>query len=576
MFCQGDIQGAMRARNEAQALSGVLYPSESSEPGRRLRLRQQFFFVSASMQDVVAQFARSQPAGPACDWTLFPRKVAIQLNDTHPTIAIPELLRLLLDERGLGWDEAWAITCRTFAFTNHTVLPEALERWSVPLLEELLPRHMQLIFEINHRFLELVAQAWPNDPERLARMSIIEESEPKAVRMAALAIVGSHTVNGVAQLHSRLVRTRLFPDFAALWPEMFQNKTNGITPRRWLLGANPTLAGLLTRWLGTEAWATDLRLLRRLEEHTGDPELQHEWRRAKRANKLKLVSHVGHAIGLQLDPDALFDMQCKRIHEYKRQLLNVLGIIHRYVAIRASSPAERAALVPRVCVLAGKAAPGYVMAKHVVALALAVADKVNSDPAVQGLLTVAFLPNYNVSAAEVIVPASDISQHISTAGMEASGTGNMKFALNGGLILGTRDGANIEIAEAVGEDNAFLFGARAEEIDSVRRAPNAVAVDERLLTVFNVIQSGTFGAYERFRPLVDSIRQAGRDFYLVSHDFAAYLNAQASADALYASPREWTRRSILCTARMARFSADRTVTEYVRDVWGIDKLQTPM
>ena len=489
-FSVGDFEAAMGDALRARSLTAVVYPDDSTDRGRRLRLRQQYFFVSASLQDAVGRFkeeeeearggavgrragldggagarggragaTRARAAAEAL-FAAFPQRVAVQLNDTHPTIAIPELLRILLDEEGLGWDAAWATVCRTFGFTNHTVLPEALERWAVPTLQALLPRHMQLIYEINHRFLELVAAVYPGDTDKLSRMSIIEESEPKAVRMAVLALVGSHTVNGVAKVHSNLVRSRLFPDFAELWPEQFTNVTNGITPRRWLLGANPELSAVITRWLGTDAWTKDLRLLRRLEEHASDPDLHQLWARAKRRAKGRLCATIGRITEgrLQVEDDCLFDVQCKRIHEYKRQLLNVLGIAHRWLAIRACSPAERSALVPRVCVLAGKAARGYRRAKDVLALANAVANVVNNDPAVRGLLTVAVLPDYGVSLAEAIVPASDISQHISTAGTEASGTSNMKFALNGGLLLGTRDGANVEIAEAVGADQIFLFG----------------------------------------------------------------------------------------------------------------------
>eukprot|EP00850_Spirogloea_muscicola_P005962 SM000028S10056 [mRNA] locus=s28:114647:122321:+ [translate_table: standard] len=464
-FNEGWHLSAVEARARAEAISSVLYPSDTSDAGKELRLKQQFFFVSATLQDILATYRRT--GRPLSELYT---KVAVQLNDTHPSIAIPELMRLLLDQEGMEWADAWETTVRTFSYTNHTILPESLERWSVPLLQALLPRHMEIIYEINHRHLQGVEARWKDDTARLSRMSIIEESCPKMVRMAVLATVGSHTVNGVAEIHTSLVRSRLFPEFVELNSHKFQNKTNGVNHRRWMLIANPALCKVITRWLGTDAWLFNLNYLQGLKEHSEDVERQQEWRAAKQANKQRLAAFIYNTTGLRVDKDALFDIQVKRIHEYKRQLLNILGLIHRYNHIKACTWEERSHMVARVAVFAGKAAASYQLAKCIIHLMNCVAATVNNDPDVGDLLKIVFLPNYNVSLAEVIIPANDISQHISTAGMEASGTSNMKFVMNGGLVVGTMDGANIEIADAIGRENMFIFGATAEETDLLRDA----------------------------------------------------------------------------------------------------------
>ncbi|GBG88327.1 hypothetical protein CBR_g46894 [Chara braunii] len=540
-FNAGQHVQAVDSKARAEAISSVLYPNDNSEAGKVLRLKQQFFFVSATLQDLVAKYkVTGKPL------SLFHDKVAIQLNDTHPTIAIPELMRLLLDDENMEWVDAWHITTRTFSYTNHTILPESLERWPVPMIEALLPRHMEIIYEINHRHLQEVASRWPDDMERLSKMSIIEESWPKMVRMAMLATIGSHTVNGVSQIHSQLVRTRLFRDMVDMCPGKFQNKTNGVSPRRWILVANPSLSAVYTKWLGSEEWVHDLARLQEMKAHAENPELQADWRAAKQANKRRLVAYIEKLCGITLNEEALFDVQVKRIHEYKRQLLNILSVIHRYHFIKKLSPAQRADVVPRAVIFAGKAAAGYFLAKCVIQLINQVADHVNNDPDVGDLLKVVFLPNFNVTMAEVIIPASDISQHISTAGMEASGTANMKFVMNGGLLLCTMDGANIEIAEEIGYENMFIFGALADETDGLRHAMKyrEAGSDERLHHVIRHIQTGGFGSYHEFRHIVESLLH-GNDFYLVSHDWPSYLMAQDAVDRVFCDAFEWTRRSIV-------------------------------
>eukprot|EP00850_Spirogloea_muscicola_P019000 SM000180S03525 [mRNA] locus=s180:200233:205474:- [translate_table: standard] len=609
-FNEGRHLSAVEARVRAEAISSVLYPSDTSDAGKELRLKQQFFFVSATLQDILATYRRT--GRPLSELYT---KVAVQLNDTHPSIAIPELMRLLLDQEGMEWADAWETSVRTFSYTNHTILPESLERWPVPLLQALLPRHMEIIYEINHRHLQGVEARWKDDTARLSRMSIIEESCPKMVRMAVLATVGSHTVNGVAEIHTSLVRSRLFPEFVELNSHKFQNKTNGVNHRRWMLIANPALCKVITRWLGTDAWLLKLDYLQGLKEHSEDVERQQEWRAAKQANKQRLAAFILKTTGLRADKDALFDIQVKRIHEYKRQLLNILGLIHRYNHIKACTWEERSHMVARVAVFAGKAAASYQLAKCIIHLINCVAATVNNDPDVGDLLKIVFLPNYNVSLAEVIIPANDISQHISTAGMEASGTSNMKFVMNGGLVVGTMDGANIEIADAIGRENMFIFGATAEETDLLREALKYrhLMLDDRLsqastprledsqisvhrpglnylpnqgarsnpLTlqsiaclveqVFHTIEVGTFGPYDDFRPVLDPLRQ-GHDNYLISHDWPSYLDAQHSVDQIFSDPFDWTRRCIASTALMGQFSSDRTVQEYAQDIWRLKAL----
>lgn len=563
-FNAGHHVSAVESQARAEAISSVLYPNDNTDAGRELRLKQQFFFVSATLQDILLRYkATGRPL------TEFHTKVAVQLNDTHPTIAIPELMRLLVDEEDMEWIDAWSIVVQTFGYTNHTILPEALEKWSVPLVQHLLPRHMEIIYEINHRHLQEVESKWKGDLARMSRMSIIEESQPKMVRMAVLATVGSHCVNGVAQIHTNLVKSRLFPEFLELTPQKFQNKTNGVTPRRWMLVTNPSLSEVISRWLQARDWLTDPALLQGLIAHADNPQLQNQWRAAKQKNKARLASFILKTCGVKVQETALFDVHAKRIHEYKRQLLNILSCIHRYNLIKASTEEERAELVPRVTIFAGKAAAGYFLAKCTIHLINSVADTINNDPEIGDLLKVVFIPNYNVSAAEVIIPASDISQHISTAGMEASGTSNMKFVMNGGLILGTMDGANIEIADAIGREQMFIFGALAEETDSLRHAlryRQSVA-DERLQQVFRTIEGGVFGSVEDFQPILDSVRQ--NDYFLLVHDWPSYLDAQQAVEAKFCRPSAWTRHCILSTSMMGRFSSDRTIQEYARDIWDL-------
>jgi starch phosphorylase len=569
-FNAGDYYGAVEAKERCESITSVLYPSDDNDNGKVLRLKQQFFFVSATLQDILRRYKKRIVPGRTLKH--LPDKVAIQLNDTHPSISIPELMRLLLDDEMLPWEEAWDIVSRVFGYTNHTILPEALEKWPVPMLEELLPRHMQIIFEINHRFLQEVEAKWPGDLERLQAMSIIEESTPKMVRMAHLAVVGSHVVNGVAEIHTALVKTRLFPEFNEMWPGRIKNVTNGVTPRRWILQANPALSSIFTSILGP-GWVNDLRRLETLKPLAVDPSFQNRWTEAKRTNKQRLAVWVKRNMGIDLMIDAIFDMQVKRIHEYKRQLLNVLSIVHRYAVIATSSAEQRQEMTPRVCIIAGKAAPGYEIAKKIIQLACGVSKVVNNDVRCANLLQVVFIPNFNVSLAELIIPASDVSQHISTAGMEASGTGNMKFVMNGGLIVGTADGANIEIARAVDRDDLFCFGATADEVAALRstmhkREPQ---IDERLARVIRMIRSGVFGPPQDSEQLIDSL-EPSKDFYLVGHDFPSYIDALNAADAAYRDRPGWTAKTIRAACSMWAFSSDRTIKEYAENVWGIEPM----
>ncbi|XP_024378554.1 uncharacterized protein [Physcomitrium patens] len=571
-FNEGHYAQAVEARVRAEAISSVLYPNDNHDAGKELRLKQQYFFVSATLQDIMKRYKASGDA-----ISKFDTKVAVQLNDTHPTIAIPELMRLFLDEEGMSWDAAWDITTRVFGYTNHTILPEALEKWSVPLMQKLLPRHLEIIYEINHRHLQVVEGKWKNDTEKLIKMSIIEEGNTKAVRMAILATVGSHAINGVAEIHSGLVKTSLFPEFVELSPQKFQNKTNGVTPRRWILQANPGLSKIITKAVETEDWVLNLDLLQRMKHLAGNKTLQHDFQAAKSANKAKLAALIKSRCGVEVSEKALFDVQIKRIHEYKRQLLNILSLIYRYQCIKRASPADRAKFVKRVAIFAGKAAPGYYLAKRIIQLINAVGARVNNDPDVGDTLKVVFIPNYSVSLAEVIIPANDISQHISTAGMEASGTSNMKFVMNGGLIVGTMDGANIEIANACGRENMFVFGATAEEVGGLRHAlkhKGEDLIDERLLQVYHSIEAGDFGPYEEFEPILYSLRE-GRDYYLLAHDWPSYLDAQEMVDQIFVDESEWTRRCITSTSMMGVFSSDRTIAEYAKDIWNVKSAPVP-
>ncbi|PLN77613.1 glycogen phosphorylase [Aspergillus taichungensis] len=568
-FNAGDYESAVADQQRAETISAVLYPNDNLERGKELRLKQQYFWCAASLHDIVRRFKKTNRP-----WSEFPDQVAIQLNDTHPTLAIVELQRILIDIENLEWDEAWNIVTQTFGYTNHTVLPEASEKWSVPLMQNLLPRHMQIIFDINLFFLQSVEKRFPKDREMLSRVSIIEESHPKMVRMAYIAIIGSHKVNGVAELHSDLLKTTLFKDFVKIYgPDKFTNVTNGITPRRWLHQANPRLSELIASKLGGYKFLTELTLLEKLEAFVDDKDFKREWAEIKTANKLRLAKHIKESTGYSVNPTALFDIQVKRIHEYKRQQLNIFGVIHRYLKIKAMSPEDRKKVLPRVSIIGGKAAPGYWMAKSIIHLVNNVAAVVNKDPDVGDLLKVIFIQDYNVSKAEIICPASDISEHISTAGTEGSGTSNMKFVLNGGLIIGTCDGANIEITREVGEQNIFLFGNLAEDVEDLRHRHfyGDFNLDPNLSKVFDAIRSGTFGDPDQFSALIGSIVDHG-DYYLVSDDFDSYIQTQAMVDEAFRNQDEWLTKSITCVARMGFFSTDRVINEYADSIWNVEPL----
>lgn len=568
-FNAGDYESAVADQQRAETISAVLYPNDNLERGKELRLKQQYFWCAASLYDIVRRFKKTKRA-----WSEFPDQIAIQLNDTHPTLAIVELQRILIDQEGLEWDEAWNIVTRTFGYTNHTVLPEALEKWSVPLIQNLLPRHLQIIYDINLFFLQRVEKRFPNDRDLLSRVSIIEESHPKMVRMAYLAVIGSHKVNGVAELHSDLIKTTIFKDFIKIFgPDKFTNVTNGITPRRWLHQANPRLSDLIASKLGGYEFLTDLTLLDKLEAFVDDQDFKKEWSEIKKANKLRLARHVKETTGYSVNPNALFDVQVKRIHEYKRQQLNIFGVIHRYLTIKAMSPEERKELVPRVSIFGGKAAPGYWMAKTIIHLINNVAAVVNNDPDVGDALKVIFVEDYNVSKAEIIIPASDISEHISTAGTEASGTSNMKFVLNGGLIIGTCDGANIEITREIGEQNIFLFGNLAEDVEELRHRHfyGKFELDSDLSKVFDAIRNGMFGDSGDFSALIAAIADHG-DYYLVSDDFNSYITTQDLVDDAFLNQDEWITKSITSVARMGFFSTDRVISEYAESIWNIEPL----
>jgi starch phosphorylase len=568
-FNRGDYVGAMQEKVLSESISKVLYPDDKAEQGRELRLKQQYFLVAATLQDIMRRHKKQQ-GGMAG----FADAVAVQLNDTHPSIAVAELMRLLLDVELLGWDEAWAICTRTFAYTNHTVLPEALETWPVELIGRLLPRHMEIIYEINRRLLEDVAASHPGDVERLRRMSLIEEGGERRVRMAHLAIVGSHAVNGVSALHTRILRERLFADFDRFYPHKFLNVTNGVTPRRWLLQANPALSGLITEAIGP-GWVCDLGRLEELVPLAEDASFREAFARVKLDNKRRLARYVLRKMALGINPHTMFDCQFKRIHEYKRQLLNILHVITRYLRMKDGAGED---LVPRTVMMGGKAAPGYGRAKLIIKLFHAVADMVNNDPAVGGRLRLLFLPNYCISQAEKVIPAADLSQQISTAGMEASGTGNMKFALNGALTIGTLDGANVEMRDQVGGENFFLFGRSAEEVEALRREgydPVRICREDReLARAVDLIQSGRLSPDEPdlFRPIVDALLCEG-DWFLNLADFRSYLDAQGAVDALFTDKEQWTRKAILNTARMGLFSSDRAIMQYARQIWGVQPLE---
>jgi glycogen phosphorylase len=566
-FNVGDYYQAVREKVQSETVSKVLYPNDQAAGGRRLRLAQQHFFVSCSLQDMLRLLkVAGEPVQRFAD------RYAAQLNDTHPALAVPELMRLLLDEHLLPWDEAWAITVRTFGYTNHTLLPEALETWPLAMLAELLPRHLEIIYEINARFLQEVRRRFPGDEARVQRMSLIGEQGERTVRMANLAVVGSHSVNGVAALHTALLQASVLRDFYELWPERFSNKTNGVTPRRFMALANPGLCGLITRAIGN-GWRSDLGALRALEPLAEDAAFRAEWRDVKRANKQRLAEYVRATTGVDLDPAWLFDIQVKRIHEYKRQHLSVLHIVSLYRRLKAD---PGLVVSPRAFIFGGKAAPGYFMAKRIIKLINDVADTINGDPAVNTRMKVAFVPNFNVQNAQVIYPAADLSEQISMAGKEASGTGNMKFTLNGALTIGTLDGANVEIREEVGADHFFLFGLTVDGVARVKAAgyrPQAVLDgNAELRTALELVASGWFsgGDPEVLRPITDNLRYD--DPFLVLADYADYMDCQQRVSEAWADPEHWSRLSILNSARGGRFSSDRSIREYCDDIWRVPRL----
>jgi starch phosphorylase len=567
IFNRGDYIRAVEQKIQSENISRVLYPSDSVMSGKELRLIQEYFLVACAMGDIMRRFRMQHK-----DIELLPAKVAIQMNDTHPSLAVAELMRVLIDEERLPWEHAWELTQQTLAYTNHTLLPEALEKWSVPLMEKVLPRHMLILFNINHEFLRQMKAYSFLDDEKLRRMSIIEEGYEKQIRMAHLCIVGSHSVNGVSELHSNLLVTSLVPEFAQVWPEKFNNKTNGVAPRRWLMKANEGLTDLISRTLDENKWITDLRRLRDLEPFADDPEFVHGFKEVKRQNKLKLAGVIQDQTGVSVDPDSLFDAQIKRIHEYKRQLLNVMGIIHDYLGIVEHGVVPT---VPRTFIFAGKAAPGYWAAKQIIKLIHSVADVVNNDPQTMELMKVAFLPDYRVSLAQLIIPAADLSEQISMAGMEASGTGNMKLSMNGALTIGTYDGANIEIAEEVGEENIFIFGLRAEEIREMQQKGSynpqqRYESDADVHEVMDALASDRFCPNEHglFRWIFDELVHRGDRYFHIA-DFPSYVETQQLIDGEYVIDDGWWRKGILNVARIGKFSSDRSVTEYARDIWHI-------
>ncbi|HRD96307.1 MAG TPA: glycogen/starch/alpha-glucan phosphorylase [Rubrivivax sp.] len=564
-FNTGDYARAAEFKNQYENISWVLYPNDSTPAGRELRLRQEYFFTSASLQDILARHLAENG-----DLTNLSDKVAVHLNDTHPAIGVAELMRLLVDEHAFAWQAAWAITQKVFSYTNHTLMPEALETWSLALMQQVLPRHMDIIFRINAEFLAAAAAHRPGDNGFLSRLSLIDERGERRVRMANLSIVGSHKINGVSALHSNLLTQTIFADFASLWPERFTNMTNGVTPRRWLAQANPGLASLIDSTIGS-GWRLDLDQLKRLAPHSASEDFCRSFLAVKRANKVRLAAHIRHTTGLVVDPASLFDVQVKRIHEYKRQLLNLLQVVARYQAMLAD---PGVLWTPRTVIFSGKAASSYVAAKDIIRLIHDVGQVVNHDPRIGGRLKVVFVPNYGVSVAEIIMPAADLSEQISTAGTEASGTGNMKLALNGALTIGTDDGANIEIREQVGDDNIFIFGLSTAEVAQSRAAgyqPLRVCEQNpRIKAVLDAVAGGLFSEDEpgRYRALVDSLLWGG-DRYMLLADFDSYVAAQARVDKLYNDPQAWARKAITNVAGMGFFSSDRTIRLYANEVWGL-------
>jgi len=567
-FNRGGYDQAVRAKNWCETISKVLYPNDNTESGKELRLVQQYFFVACSLKDIIRRYLKNNEG-----WENFPDKVTIQLNDTHPAVAIVELMRIFHDEYEMPWDEAWGLVTRTFAYTNHTLLPEALERWSTGLFHKVLPRHLQIIFEINKRHLDNVEKMWPGDVAKKRALSLIEEGDPQKVRMAHLAVVGSHSVNGVAALHTRLLKSDLFPEFNTLFPDRFNNKTNGITPRRWLLACNPRLTHLIDSRIGKE-WRRDLDRLRTLEQFAGDQQFQSDFLAVKHANKVDLAHIIREECGVTVNPSAMFDVQIKRLHEYKRQHLNLLHILALYRRLLQDPSLD---IAPRVFIFAAKAAPGYDLAKLIIKAINAVGAKINSDERIGDRLKVVFLPNYRVSLAQRIVPAADLSEQISTAGKEASGTGNMKLALNGALTIGTLDGANVEIQEEVGPENIFIFGLTVEEVTDLLakgyRPKDFYDADEELRAVVDWVGSNYFTAGEAagvLTSLRDNLYYS--DPFLCLADFRSYSDCQARVDREFRDRHGWAHKAILNTARMGKFSSDRTIAEYATQIWNLTKV----
>ena len=569
-FNDGNYEQSVETRNDSETISKVLYPNDASASGRELRLKQQYFFVSASIQDILRRFIATREVKTQKDWKTLPNKIAIQLNDTHPAIGVAEMMYQLVDVHHLKWNFAWGLVTKIFAYTNHTLMPEALETWSLELFGRLLPRHLEIIYRINHEFLQMVNHKFPGDSDLLGRVSIIDEPNGKRVRMAHLAVVGSHQVNGVAALHSELLKTTLFADFDKIYPGKLTNVTNGITPRRWLNQANPELTALITKAIGT-GFQKDLSKIVKLTPLSDDEDFRKAFRAVKKQNKQRLANKIESLTDIKLNPDALFDVQIKRIHEYKRQLLNVLHVITLYNRIRKG---DLESITPRAVIFGGKAAPGYWMAKLIIRLINDIADVVNNDPAVGDKLKVVFYPNYEVSAAERLFPGSDLSEQISTAGTEASGTGNMKMALNGALTIGTLDGANVEIKEEVGDDNIFIFGLTTPEVAEMKANGynpwDYYHANAELKEVLDMIANGFFSAEEpnRYQAIFDNLMKNG-DHYLLLADYASYVAKQDEVSQVYKDQEEWSRRAVLNVARIAKFSSDRTIGEYADNIWNV-------
>ncbi len=567
-FNIGNYVAAVAEKTDSETISKVLYPNDTIDKGKFLRLKQQYFFVSATLQDIIRKYKINHDS-----FDKFAEKTAIQLNDTHPVIAIPDLMRILIDEENLDWDTAWDITTKTFSYTNHTVVPEALEEWSESIMGELLPRHLQIIHEINRRFLEYVREHYTTDSSILSKLSIIKEHPEKKVRMSNLAIVGCHTVNGVAKLHTEILKKTIFPHFHKIFPKKFKNVTNGITPRRWLKGANPLLSGIITERIGN-GWVKKLTELKKIEKYVDDKEFMEHWRGSKWLNKKLLINLIEKDYGIKVNPESMFDVQIKRFHEYKRQLLNVLHIITLYNRIKDNPKGD---FVPRTVIFGGKAAPAYFMAKLIIKLINSVADVINNDEAVGDRLKVVFIKNYSVSLAEKIIPAAELSEQISTAGFEASGTGNMKFALNGAITIGTMDGANVEIREEVGEENIFIFGLHADEVLKLRNKGyyprEYYEKDPELKRVIDMLAADYFNKKEPgiFKPIVDSLLNS--DYYCLFADYRSYIETQQKVNELYLDLDSWTRKSILNVARIGKFSSDRSVEEYAKYIWKVKPIK---